>query len=313
MSIITVTVPQDCEETRIGVFLKGVEGIPSRTLAERLISNGRITVNGELVPKNYSINEGDVIVCDIPAPSEPEALPEDIPLEVLYEDDSLLVLNKPRGLVVHPAAGNWTGTLVNALLFHCKGRLSGIGNVLRPGIVHRLDKDTSGLMVVAKSDAAHVGLASQFALSSVTRVYNAVCFGSVKQDRMKIDAPIARHSVDRTKMAVVDESDRKQRHAVTYIDVMHRWEKYTLFSARLETGRTHQIRVHMAFVGHPLLGDTVYTKRVQPESILGEHAEGQILHASHLEFIHPITGESMAYNSPWPEYFKQVVEELGNA
>jgi len=320
--VLEIVVPPERTGERIDVFLTGAEGIATRSIAQKLLAGGYVFCSalGEKVAKplcchkplqkNYKVIAGDVIVCDLPQPQPCETIAEDIPLDIMYEDDHLLVVNKPRGLVVHPAAGNWQGTLVNALLHHCNGRLSGIGGVLRPGIVHRLDKDTSGAMVVAKDDVTHQGLAAQLADSSMVRVYNAVCFGVLQQDNMKIDAAIGRHPVDRKKMMVClrEDSTKRIRHAVTHIKVLERFHKYTLISAQLETGRTHQIRVHMAHVNHPVLGDEVYTNRSQPLFLKGQ--QGQILHATQLAFMHPVTRQEMTFTAPWPEYFRQVVDKI---
>jgi len=320
--VLEIIVPPEKAGERIDVFLTGLEGIPTRSIAQKLLAGGNVFCLHKQLQKNYKVAAGDVIVCTLPAPEPCETMAEDIPLDIMYEDDHLLVVNKPRGLVVHPAAGNWHGTLVNALLHHCKGKLSGIGGVLRPGIVHRLDKDTSGAMVVAKDDVTHQGLAAQIADRSMVRIYNAVCFGVLKQDKFKIDAAIGRHPVDRKKMMVFaantkaasyhqqpqDVSSRRIRNAITHVNVLERLEKYTLISAQLETGRTHQIRAHMAHVNHPVLGDETYTNRTQPLFLKGQ--QGQILHATQLAFNHPITGLDVIFTAPWPEYFQQVVDKI---
>ena len=327
---MTLVVPPESCGRRIDVFLTGKEGIPTRSIAQKLLADGHITINDEPLQKNYKVSAGDMISCDLPEAVPSEILPEFIPLVIIYEDDHLLVLNKPRGLVVHPGAGNRQGTLVNGLMHHCRGKLSGIGGVLRPGIVHRLDKDTSGLMVVAKNDIAHQGLAEQLAGHSMRRIYNAVCCGVVKQDKIKIDAPIGRHPVNRKKMTVVSPLLRAQRsnpgkvqsldcfgkdtlamtggharHAVTYVEVLQRFARHTLISARLETGRTHQIRVHMAHIGHPVLGDITYGGATPSFA-----AQGQVLHAAELAFTHPVTGEDMAFTVPPPEYFNNAIGQL---
>jgi len=294
-------VPPELSGQRIDVFLSGTEGIPTRSLAQKLLTGGHITINEKSTSKNYKVNTGDIILCQLPAPIPSETVAENIPLDIICEDDHILVVNKPRGLVVHPAAGNWQGTLVNALMHHCRGNLSGIGGVLRPGIVHRLDKDTSGLLVVAKNDAAHQSLVAQLADRSMLRVYNAVCCGVIKQDKIRIDAPIGRHPVNRQKMAVTPG-----RNAVTHIQVLQRFAKHTLISARLETGRTHQIRVHMAHVRHPVLGDSIYNGATPPFA-----QQGQVLHAAQLSFSHPVTGQDMTLTAPWPEYFNIAVEKAG--
>ena len=318
-----ITVPPQDAGRRIDVFLTGKQGIPSRVAAQKHLTAGDITIDGKQIRNKHMLKAGDVILCNLPEPVTCETVAEDIPLDIIYEDEHLLVLNKPRGLVVHPAAGNWQGTLVNALMFHCRGKLSGIGGVLRPGIVHRLDKDTSGLMVVAKNDAAHLGLAAQLADYTVRRVYGALCCGVVARDKVKIDAPIGRHPVNRQKMAVMTrytsrhsdiprhsgldpESSQSARHAVTYVEVLQRFAKHTLISARLETGRTHQIRVHMAHIGHPVLGDATYGGATPPFA-----QQGQVLHAAELGFVHPVTGEEMAFTATPPGYFQDAVENAG--
>ncbi|MCL2285497.1 MAG: RluA family pseudouridine synthase [Firmicutes bacterium] len=299
-----ILVPPEKAGERVDVFLTGAEGIPTRSIAQKLLTDGHVTCSGKPLQKNYRVAAGDLIICALPQPQPCETQAEDIPLDILFEDEYLLVINKPRGLVVHPAAGNWQGTLVNALMHHCCGKLSGIGGVLRPGIVHRLDKDTSGAMVIAKNDAAHQGLAAQLADNSMVRIYNAVCFGAIQHDKIKIDVPIGRHPIDRKKMAIITDAGKRTREAITYVEIMERLGKYTLVSARLETGRTHQIRVHLAHVGHPVLGDTTYSNRSQP-SFLKE--AGQVLHAVEIGFAHPVTGEKMALTAAWPEYFQEAV------
>lgn len=308
--MITVTVPPTAAGQRIDVFSTDskIESVETRSMAQKLIANGHVTIGGKPVSKSYKVAEGDVITYTLPEPKPCETAAEDIPLDIIYEDDSLLVINKPRGLVVHPAAGNWDGTLVNALMHHCEGKLSGIGGVLRPGIVHRLDKDTSGIMVVAKNDTAHQGLAAQLADKTMWREYNAICCGTLERDKLKIDAPIGRHPVNRKKMAVLTTATgQKVRNAITYIEVLERFEKkYTLVSARLETGRTHQIRVQMAHVGHPVLGDVTYGGA--SPAFLQE--PGQVLHAMHLGFTHPVSGETMEFTAPWPQWFKSAVASV---
>jgi len=305
--IIEITVPLERTGERIDVFITGADGIPTRSTAQKLLADGHVSCRGKLLQKNYKIAAGDLILCEIPAPRHCETLAEEIPLDILYEDEHILIINKPRGLVVHPAAGNWDGTLVNALMHHCQGKLSGIGGILRPGIVHRLDKDTSGAMVVAKNDIAHQGLSTQLADNSMIRIYNAVCIGALAQDKMRINAPIGRHPVNRKKMAVTTPPQHA-KHAITHITALERFGKHTLISAQLETGRTHQIRVHMAYIGHPILGDTVYGSRAQPALL--HVGEGQILHATQLSFSHPVTGQIVTYSAPWPEYFTNVVSTL---
>ena len=275
----------------------------TRSAAQRLLEEGAVTRNGQPVKKNYKAAEGDVLAVALPDPEPAEAVPQDIPLDVVYEDDDVIVVNKPVGLVVHPAAGHPDGTLVNALLYHCGKSLSGINGALRPGIVHRIDRDTSGLIIAAKNDAAHQALAAQLADHSLYREYEAVCVGVLREDAGTVDAPIGRNPADRKKMAV----DRKSgRPAVTHWSVLARYSGHTHIRCRLETGRTHQIRVHLASIGHPLLGDTVYgAKRPVPG------LAGQCLHARRLSFVHPRTGERLTLECPLPPWFEEVLTKLG--
>jgi len=306
MTCEVVVMPERAGE-RIDVFLTGEEGIQTRSIAQKLLAGDFVYSKGRTLAKNYKVSTGETICYTLPEPTASDVAAEDIPLDIVYEDEHLLVVNKPSGLVVHPGAGNWSGTLVNALLHHCRGNLSGIGGVLRPGIVHRLDKDTSGLMVVAKNDTAHQGLAAQLADNSMLREYNALCFGVLQQDKVKIDVPIGRHPVDRKKMMVfTTPTTTKVRRAVTYVDVLRRGDRFSLVSARLETGRTHQIRVHLAHIGHPVLGDDVYCGRGQPEFA----KNGQLLHATRISFIHPISGDEVGFTATWPEYFNVAVDEV---
>lgn len=267
----------------------------TRSAAVKLIEEGGCTVNGKTVPKNYKLKAGDRVSVEIPDAVETDILPENIPLDIVYEDDDLLVVNKPKGMVVHPAAGHYSGTLVNALMYHCKGSLSGINGEIRPGIVHRIDKDTSGLLIVAKNDTAHRGLAEQIKEHSFTREYEAVVNGSIKEDGT-VNAPIGRHKTDRKKMCVTTENSRE---AVTHYFVLENFTDSTHLRLRLETGRTHQIRVHMAYIGHSVAGDEVYGNG-KPKSLMG-----QCLHAKKIGFVHPITGEYMEFDSELPEYFKK--------
>ncbi|MBR2446724.1 MAG: RluA family pseudouridine synthase [Clostridia bacterium] len=290
----------------------------TRSAAVRLIEEGGVSIGGASVSKNYKVKCGDEITIVIPEPELDTALPEDIPLDVVYEDDDIIVINKPVGMVVHPAAGNPSGTLVNALLFHCKGSLSGIGGVLRPGIVHRIDKDTSGLLVVAKNDRAHLHLAEQIKEHSAHRIYRAVCVGNVKEDEGTVDLPIGRHPVDRKKMAVIRDPDREARDAVTHYRVLERFagratwgNAFTYIECRLETGRTHQIRVHMAAKGHPLLGDEVYGGDNTPFGARHKAwIKGQTLHACELHLTHPTTGERMHFSAPEPPEMTKLLEIL---
>ncbi|MCR5022579.1 RluA family pseudouridine synthase [Ruminococcus sp.] len=272
----------------------------SRSSLQKLVNDGCVLVNGNIVSKNYKIKNSDTISVEIPEAEELKAEPQDIPIDIVYEDDSLLVVNKPQGMVVHPAAGNPDGTLVNALLFHCKGRLSSINGVIRPGIVHRIDKFTSGLLMVAKTDIAHNFLAQQIKDHSFTREYNAICIGRFKEPTGTVNEPIGRSKFDRKKMCVTYQNCKE---AVTHYEVLEDLGQYSLVKFRLETGRTHQIRVHSAFIGHPVLGDDVYGKAYKG-------LEGQCLHAKKLGFIHPETKEYMEFDSELPVYFVKVLEKL---
>ena len=275
----------------------------TRSAAQRLLEEGAVTLAGRPVKKNYKTAPGDVLAVALPEPEPVDAVPQDIPLDVVYEDGDVIVVNKPVGMVVHPAAGHPDGTLVNALLYHCGESLSGINGALRPGIVHRIDRDTSGLLIAAKNDFAHQALAEQLQDHSLYREYEAVCVGTLREDAGTVDAPIGRHPVGRKKMAV----DRKNgRPAVTHWQVLERYPGYTHIRCRLETGRTHQIRVHMASIGHPLLGDTVYGAKKPVPGLAG-----QCLHARRLSFIHPRTGERVTVECPLPDYFTQVLARLG--
>ena len=275
----------------------------TRSAAQRLLEEGAVTLAGRPVKKNYKTAPGDVLAVALPEPEPVDAVPQDIPLDVVYEDGDVIVVNKPVGMVVHPAAGHPDGTLVNALLYHCGESLSGINGALRPGIVHRIDRDTSGLLIAAKNDFAHQALAEQLQDHSLYREYEAVCVGTLREDAGTVDAPIGRHPVERKKMAV----DRKNgRPAVTHWQVLERYPGYTHIRCRLETGRTHQIRVHMASIGHPLLGDTVYGAKKPVPGLAG-----QCLHARRLSFIHPRTGERVTVECPLPDYFTGVLTKLG--
>ena len=275
----------------------------SRSFLQKLVGEGRVLVGDKPVKSNYKINEGDRIILSVPDAVEPEIIPEPIPLDILYEDASLLVINKPKGMVVHPCPGHYSGTLVNALMYHCKDQLSGINGVMRPGIVHRIDQNTTGSLVVCKTDAAHRSLAEQLKVHSITRKYRAIVHGNLKEEEGTVNAPIGRHPVDRKKMAV---NNRCGRDAVTHYRVLERFGSFTYLECRLETGRTHQIRVHMASIGHPLLGDDVYGPSRCPIPGL----TGQTLHAMTLGFIHPETGTYMEFEAPLPEYFENLLEKL---
>ena len=276
----------------------------SRSSAANLIENGNVLVNGKDVAKNCKLKIGDLVQVIVPDPVAYEAEAENIPLDIVYEDEWLLVVNKPKDMVVHPAVGNYTGTLVNALLYYCKDSLSGINGVMRPGIVHRIDKDTSGLLIVAKNDFAHSILAEQIKAHSFTREYEAIVYGNLKNDEGTVDAPIGRHPVDRKKMCV---TSKNSKNAVTHYTVINRYKGYTHIKCKLETGRTHQIRVHMASLGHPVSGDEVYGVKNEKTDF-----SGQCLHAKKIGFIHPYTKEYLEFESELPDYFSKYLTKLKN-
>lgn len=287
---------------RIDALLARLVPELTRSAAQRLLEEGLVTLGGVPVKKNRRTEPGEVYAALLPEPELPEPEPQDIPLDIVYEDADVVVVNKPRGMVVHPAPGHPDGTLVNALLRHCGESLSGVGGERRPGIVHRIDKDTSGLIIAAKNDYAHLALSAQLADRSLSRVYEAVARGEFREEAGTVDAPIGRHPTERKRMAV---TERGSRPAVTHWEVIARYRGWTHIRCRLETGRTHQIRVHMAYIGHPLLGDMVYGAR-KPERGL----EGQCLHARELKFLHPRTGEAIHLSTELPEYFQQVLASL---
>jgi 23S rRNA pseudouridine1911/1915/1917 synthase len=286
---------------RADSFLAGALDGLTRSAVQKLMEDGLITLQGKPLKKNTKLASGDCVSVTLPDPEPVDVVPQNIPLDVVYEDDDVIVVNKPVGMVVHPAAGHLDGTLVNALLWHCGDSLSGINGQLRPGIVHRIDRDTSGLIIAAKNDAAHLSLAEQLLDHSLCRTYETLVVGKLREDSGTVDAPIARHPTDRKKMAVVAGGKR----AVTHWQVVERYNGVTRVECRLETGRTHQIRVHMAYLGHPVLGDTVYgAKKPYPGLV------GQCLHAKQLRFRHPRTGELVEVSAPLPEYFVKVVRKL---
>ena len=274
----------------------------SRSAAQRILDDGGVFVNGKAVSKNYKVRPGDKISVKIPEAKELEVKAENIPLDICYEDSDLLVVNKPKDMVVHPAAGNYDGTLVNALLYHCKDSLSGINGVIRPGIVHRIDKDTSGLLIVAKNDFAHINLAEQIKAHSFTRQYQSVVYGKLKNESGKIDAPIGRHPVDRKKMTV---TSKNSKNAVTHYELVEQYDNFAHVRLKLETGRTHQIRVHMSYIGHPVAGDPVYG----PKKVI-EYLGGQCLHAGLIGFRHPRTGKYIEIESELPEYFTDFLRRI---
>ncbi|MCC8043755.1 MAG: RluA family pseudouridine synthase [Oscillospiraceae bacterium] len=286
--------------TRIDKLLSEYCSDISRSMAVKMLESGLVTVDGKAVKKSYIVSEGDEISAIIPEPEIIDVVPENIPIEIVYEDSSLLVVNKPQGMVVHPAPRNYSGTLVNALMYHCVGKLSSINGIIRPGIVHRIDKNTGGLLMVAKTDEAHTFLAEQIKTHSFTREYEAIVCGHLPKDSDTVNAPIGRHPVDRKKMAVTEKNSRE---AITHYTVIRGLKGYTHVRLRLETGRTHQIRVHMAYIGHPIIGDDVYGKPFK--GLLG-----QCLFAKKIGFIHPISREYMEFESPLPDYFTETLERL---
>ena len=301
MDTRTLTATTESAGARLDAFLAARLPDLTRSAAARLIEGGLVTVDGKPAGKSARLTGGETVSVTLPPAEEPEARPQDIPLEVVYEDADVIVVNKPVGMVVHPAPGHPDGTLVNALLHHCAGSLSGIGGQLRPGIVHRIDRDTSGLIIAAKNDAAHACLAAQLADHTLARTYECLAVGNFKEDSGTVDAPIGRHRTDRKKMAVVPDG----RRAVTHWEVIARYQGVTHLRCRLETGRTHQIRVHLAYIGHPILGDTVYGVKKPVPGLTG-----QCLHATGLQFLHPSTGEKITLTCPLPEEFTKMLKKL---
>ena len=289
---------------RIDKFLSVEFPEISRSYIQKLIKEEEITVNGKVIKANYKVNVGDFVILNEPELKEPDIVAEDIPLDILYEDSDLLMINKPKGMVVHPSVGHYTGTLVNALMHYCKEDLSGINGVMRPGIVHRIDMDTTGSLLVCKNDFTHQNLAEQLKDHSIRRVYHAIVHGVVKEDEGTIDAPIGRHPIERKKMSI---NHKNGKHAVTHYKVIQRFKNYTYIQCQLETGRTHQIRVHMASLHHPLVGDQVYGPAKSPFKL-----QGQTLHAKILGIIHPRTNEYIEVDAPLPEYFVKILKKLDN-
>ena len=311
---VTFSVAEGTAGVRIDKFLAESMG-ESRSFVAKLIESGEVAVNGNAASKNYKVACGDTVEVRLPEPEPCEALPENIPLDIVYEDDDIIVINKPKGMIVHPATGIYTGTLVNALMYHCKDSLSGIGGVIRPGIVHRIDKDTSGLLVVAKNDEAHLSLSEQLKTHTVSRVYHAIAVGNIKDDEGTINKPIGRHPSDRKKMAVITDPTQRSRDAITHYTVLNRFAtpagRFTYVKCKLETGRTHQIRVHMSSTGHPLVGDTIYGGgKTKFEAANAANIQGQCLHAKCLELIHPKTQEHMHFECELPDSFKILLEKL---
>ena len=301
MEPILLRASEESKNQRLDAFLaSSLDGL-TRSQATRLIESGEVAVNERAVSKSYKLAGGEDIAVTLPEPEPVEAVPQDIPLDVVYEDADVIVVNKPSGMVVHPAPGHPDGTLVNALLYHCAGTLSGVGGALRPGIVHRIDRDTSGLIIAAKNDAAHQYLSAQLADHTLARTYECIVVGALREDRGTVDAPIARHPTDRKRMAVVAGG----REAVTHWEVIARYPGYTHVRCRLETGRTHQIRVHMAYIGHPILGDTVYGAKKEVPGLTG-----QCLHAVGLRFLHPRTHEVVELSCPLPDEFTRMLQKI---
>ena len=302
MTKLIFCVEQDFVGLRLDKYLSERMEDLSRSAIAKLIEDGRVTIEDKPGTKSIKTSLGDVITVLIDDPQPVDITPEDIPLDIVYEDADLLVVNKPKGMVVHPAPGNYSGTLVNALMYHCGDQLSGINGELRPGIVHRIDKNTSGLLAVAKSDIAHAGLSAQIADHSFTREYLAVAYGNIKEDERTVDAPIGRHKTDRKRMCVTQQNSKP---AVTHLRVLERFGDFTYISCRLETGRTHQIRVHLAYIGHPIAGDDVYGPKKLITSL-----GGQCLHAYRLGFVHPVTGEYMEFTADPPDSFTAFLTKL---
>lgn len=302
--ILELTVGDE-DGIRIDRYLSGCYENLSRSYFQKLLKDGGVKVGGKAVKSNYKVVSGDEIALEVPDAVEPEITAEPMNLDILYEDSDIILVNKPKGMVVHPAAGHYTGTLVNGLMHHCKDDLSGINGVMRPGIVHRIDMDTTGVLIVCKNDKAHNGIAEQLKVHSITRKYYAIVHGVLKEDDGMVNAPIGRHPVERKKMSI---NEKNGKEAITHYHVLRRFRRFTLVECQLETGRTHQIRVHMASIGHPLLGDQVYGPAKCPFSGL----QGQTLHAGVLGINHPITGEYMEFTAPLPEYFENLIKKLEN-
>ena len=304
--IIELNIDKTQEGERIDKFLSDMlssdERTYSRSYIQKLIETGNVCVNDKNTKTGYKISYNDLIKVMIPYPEDINIVAENIPLDIVYEDDDIILVNKPKGMVVHPSAGHYTGTLVNALMYHCSNNLSGINGVMRPGIVHRIDKDTTGIIVACKNDAAHISLSEQLKEHNITRYYYAICHNCFKEKEGTVDAPIGRHPVDRKKMAINYKNGKK---AVTHYEVLENFRNFVYIKCKLETGRTHQIRVHMASIGHPLLGDTLYSNGKSPYKL-----QGQTLHAMTIGFIHPRTREYMEISAPLPEYFEKILRDL---
>ena len=300
--IINLYIEEHGVGERIDKFLSDMLSSYSRSHIQKLINDNLVLVNNKNIKSNYKLSKGDNLTVYIPFPTEYEILPENIPLDIVYEDDDVILINKPKGMVVHPAAGHYSGTLVNALMHHCKDNLSGINGVLRPGIVHRIDMDTTGIIVACKNDAAHNSLSEQLKVHSITRYYYAICHNAFKEESGTVNAPLGRHPQDRKKMAI---NHKNGKEAITHYEVIQNFSKYAFIRCKLETGRTHQIRVHMASIGHPLLGDNVYCSAKAPFNL-----QGQTLHAGVLGFVHPTTGKYMEFEAKLPDYFKELLKKM---
>lgn len=302
MNEIIMEITPEMEGERIDKCISNYLESLSRSYIQKIIKDGKAYVNDAVVKANYKVKVDDKVQFEIPDCEEPDIPPQDIPLDILYEDKDVLVVNKPKNMVVHPAPGHYEGTLVNAIMFHCKDELSGINGVLRPGIVHRIDKDTTGSIIICKNDESHRKIAQQLKEHSITRKYRAIVYGRIMEEEGTVNAPIGRHPADRKKMAI---NEKNGKPAITHYRVLERFDKYTYIECQLETGRTHQIRVHMTSIGHPLLGDEVYGNAKCPFKL-----EGQTLHAMTIGFIHPTTGEYVEYEAPLPEYFEHLLQIL---
>lgn len=302
MQIETFEVNYEYEGERLDKYISMLFTEQSRSFFQKLIKEGHVTVNDQIEKANFRLKMDDLVRIEIPDAVETQILPENIPIDILYEDDDLLVVNKPKGMVVHPSAGHYSGTLVNAIMYHCKNSLSGINGEIRPGIVHRIDMDTTGSLIVCKNDESHVAIAEQIKVHSVNRRYRGIVYGYVKEDEGTIHAPIGRHPIDRKKMAI---NDKNGKYAITHFKVLERFDKYTYMEFKLETGRTHQIRVHMASIGHPLLGDVLYSNGKSPYKL-----QGQTLHAMTIGFEHPRSNEYIEITAPLPEYFEKILRDL---
>lgn len=294
----------EMEGERIDKCMTGYLGSISRNYIQKLIKDGNVFVNDAVIKANYRVRVDDRVRFILPDSVEPDIPAQAIPLDILYEDSDILIINKPKNMVVHPAPGHYEGTIVNAIMYHCKGELSGINGVMRPGIVHRIDKDTTGSLIICKNNETHNAIAALLKTHDITRKYRAVVYGNLKEDSGTIDAPIGRHPNDRKKMAI---NTKNGKRAVTHYKVLEHFDKFSYVECQLETGRTHQIRVHMASIGHPLLGDEVYSNRKSPYKL-----EGQVLHAMTIGFVHPRNGKYMEFEAPLPEYFEELLQKLRN-